>query len=97
MKVYFIRAGPGAPDLITLRSANLLGRVDMVFYAGSLVPAAMLQHCHADAELIDKAMVDLEQQQACYQWAQKKRLQRSASTFRLSGNLRRDGGADAMT
>ncbi|MCX7103336.1 MAG: precorrin-4 C(11)-methyltransferase [Methylobacter sp.] len=70
MKVYFIGAGPGAADLITLRGANILGRVNMVLYAGSLVPTAMLQHCKADAELIDTAELDLEQQEACYRRAQ---------------------------
>lgn len=70
MKVYFIGAGPGASDLITLRGANLLGRVSMVLYAGSLVPTDMLQHCRPDAELIDTAKLDLEQQQACYARAQ---------------------------
>jgi precorrin-4/cobalt-precorrin-4 C11-methyltransferase len=70
MKVYFVGAGPGAPDLITLRGAKLLGSVKMVLYAGSLVPVEMLQHCHPDAELIDTAKLDLEQQQACYQRAQ---------------------------
>ncbi len=69
MKVYFIGAGPGAADLITLRGANILGRVNMVLYAGSLVPTAMLQHCKADAELIDTAELDLEQQEACYRRA----------------------------
>jgi precorrin-4/cobalt-precorrin-4 C11-methyltransferase len=42
----------------------------LVLYAGSLVPTAMLQHCHPDAEIIDTAQLDLEQQQACYQRAQ---------------------------
>ena len=70
MKVYFIGAGPGASDLITLRGANLLGRVAMVLYAGSLVPTEMLQHCRPDAELIDTAKLDLEQQEACYRRAQ---------------------------
>jgi precorrin-4/cobalt-precorrin-4 C11-methyltransferase len=70
MKVYFVGAGPGAPDLFTLRGANILGRVTMVLYAGSLVPTAMLQHCRADAELIDTAKLDLEQQEACYRRAQ---------------------------
>jgi len=44
MKVYFIGAGPGAADLITLRGATLLGRVGMVLYAGSLVSKDMLVH-----------------------------------------------------
>lgn len=70
MKVYFIGAGPGAPDLITLRGAKLLGSVPMVMYAGSLVPTEMLQHCRPDAELIDTAGLDLEQQEACYHRAQ---------------------------
>ena len=70
MKVYFIGAGPGAADLITLRGAQILGRVSIVLYAGSLVPTAMLQHCRPDAELIDTAKLDLEQQEACYRRAQ---------------------------
>lgn len=70
MKVYFIGAGPGASDLITLRGANILGRASMVLYAGSLVPTDMLQHCRPDAELINTAKLDLEQQQACYVRAQ---------------------------
>ncbi len=70
MKVYFIGAGPGAADLITLRGAAILGRVDMVLYAGSLVSKDMLAHCHADAEIIDTAQLDLEQQEACYRRAQ---------------------------
>jgi precorrin-4/cobalt-precorrin-4 C11-methyltransferase len=69
MKVYFIGAGPGAADLITLRGAAVLGRVSMVLYAGSLVPVDMLQHCRHDAELIDTAKLDLEQQEACYRRA----------------------------
>jgi precorrin-4/cobalt-precorrin-4 C11-methyltransferase len=70
MKVYFIGAGPGAADLITLRGAAILGRVDMVLYAGSLVSPAMLAHCRSGAEIIDTAALDLEQQQACYARAQ---------------------------
>jgi precorrin-4/cobalt-precorrin-4 C11-methyltransferase len=70
MKVYFIGAGPGAADLITLRGAAILGRVNMVLYAGSLVSRDMLAHCHADAEIIDTAHLDLEQQEACYRRAQ---------------------------
>lgn len=70
MKVYIIGAGPGAADLITLRGAKLLGQAGMVLYAGSLVPTEMLQHCRPDAEIIDTAKLDLEQQEACYRRAQ---------------------------
>jgi precorrin-4/cobalt-precorrin-4 C11-methyltransferase len=41
----------------------------MVLYAGSLVPTALLEHCRADAEIIDTAALDLEQQQGCYERA----------------------------
>ncbi|TDR79817.1 precorrin-4 C(11)-methyltransferase [Paludibacterium purpuratum] len=66
MKVYFIGAGPGAADLITVRGARLLGQVSMVLYAGSLVPRDMLQHCRPDAELFDTAELSLDEQEACY-------------------------------
>jgi precorrin-4/cobalt-precorrin-4 C11-methyltransferase len=70
MKVYFIGAGPGAADLITLRGARLLGSCGMVLYAGSLVPTDMLQHCSAGAEILDTAELSLDQQEDCYRRAQ---------------------------
>ena len=66
MTVYFIGAGPGAPDLITLRGAEILRRVPMVLYAGSLVPREMLVHCRPDAEIFDTASLNLDEQEACY-------------------------------
>ncbi len=69
MKVFFIGAGPGAKDLITVRGAEILERVSFVMYAGSLVPPAVLCYCRPDAEIIDTAKLDLEQQQACYEKA----------------------------
>lgn len=70
MKVYFIGAGPGAADLITLRGSRLLGAAPMVLYAGSLVPAEMLSHCRPDAEIHDTAELNLDQQEALYHRAQ---------------------------
>ena len=70
MKVYFIGAGPGAHDLITVRAAEILKRVPMVLYAGSLVPPQVLRYCRSDAELIDTAKLDLDEQEACYRRAQ---------------------------
>ena len=69
MKVFFVGAGPGAKDLITVRGAEILKRVSFVMYAGSLVPPEVLCYCRPDAEIIDTAKLDLEQQQACYQRA----------------------------
>lgn len=66
MKVYFIGAGPGAPDLITLRGAQILARSPMVLYAGSLVSRETLTHCRDDAEIFDTAKLNLDEQQAHY-------------------------------
>jgi hypothetical protein len=41
-QVYFIGAGPGDPDLITVRGRDLVSRADLVLYAGSLVPAEVV-------------------------------------------------------
>jgi precorrin-4/cobalt-precorrin-4 C11-methyltransferase len=70
MKVFFIGAGPGAHDLITVRGAEILKRAPIVMYAGSLVPPEVLRYCGAGAEIIDTAALDLEQQENCYQRAQ---------------------------
>ncbi|WP_354685804.1 precorrin-4 C(11)-methyltransferase [Cupriavidus necator] len=71
MKVYFIGAGPGAADLITLRGSRILGNVPMVLYAGSLVPAEMLQHCRPEAEKFDTAGLSLDEQEALYRRARR--------------------------
>ncbi len=59
MSVYFIGAGPGAPDLLTLRGADLLARCPVCLYAGSLVPQQMLDRCPPGATLIDTARMPL--------------------------------------
>jgi len=59
--VYFVGAGPGAADLITLRGARLLSAADVVVYAGSLVPQEVLSHCRPGATKIDSAWLTLEQ------------------------------------
>jgi len=69
MKVYFIGAGPGAADLITLRGANVLRTAALVMYAGSLVSRDMLVHCRADAEIVDTASLSLDEQEAVYRRA----------------------------
>lgn len=69
MKVYFIGAGPGAADLITVRGARILSQVSLVFYAGSLVPEVVLSHCAEGVEKINTASLNLEEQMACYERA----------------------------
>jgi len=58
--ISFVGAGPGAPDLITLRGAERLGRADVVVWASSLVPEALLTHTGPDALVVDSATMTLE-------------------------------------
>jgi precorrin-4/cobalt-precorrin-4 C11-methyltransferase len=66
MTVHFIGAGPGAPDLITLRGARLLAACPVCLYAGSIVPTALLEHCPPGAALIDTAPLDLDGIEAAF-------------------------------
>jgi precorrin-4/cobalt-precorrin-4 C11-methyltransferase len=66
LTVYFIGAGPGAADLLTLRGRDILARCPVCLYAGSIVPAAMLSHCPPDARRVDTAPLDLDQITAEY-------------------------------
>jgi precorrin-4/cobalt-precorrin-4 C11-methyltransferase len=61
MTVHFIGAGPGAPDLITLRGRDLIARSPVCLYAGSLVPKALLSYCPEGARIIDTAPMSLEE------------------------------------
>ncbi|MEU0083498.1 precorrin-4 C(11)-methyltransferase [Streptomyces sp. NPDC006274] len=60
MTVYFIGAGPGAADLITVRGARTLASCGVCLYAGSLVPRELLAECPPDARLVDTAQLDLD-------------------------------------
>ena len=66
MTVHFIGAGPGAPDLITLRGARLLAASPICLYAGSIVPPELLEHCPAGAHLVDTAPLDLDAIERCF-------------------------------
>lgn len=61
MTVHFIGAGPGAPDLITVRGLNLIRRCGVVLYAGSLVPAEVVAEAPADARVLDTAPMHLDE------------------------------------
>ena len=60
MTVYFIGAGPGAPDLITVRGLNLIKSCAVCLYAGSLVPEAVVQEAPKDALVMDTAALTLD-------------------------------------
>ena len=61
MKVYFIGAGPGAPDLLTLRAAETIRKCPIVLYAGSLIPTEILSHAQESAEIHDSASMNLDE------------------------------------
>jgi precorrin-4/cobalt-precorrin-4 C11-methyltransferase len=61
MTVHFIGAGPGAPDLITVRGLNLIRQSPVVLYAGSLVPEAVVAEAPASARVIDTAPLNLDE------------------------------------
>ena len=60
MTVHFIGAGPGAPDLITVRGRDLIARCPVCLYAGSLIPSALLDYCPPGARIVDTAPLDLQ-------------------------------------
>ena len=60
-KVYFIGAGPGDPELITVKGQRLIKEADVIIYAGSLVPKEVID-CHKDgAEIYNSATMTLEE------------------------------------
>jgi precorrin-4/cobalt-precorrin-4 C11-methyltransferase len=61
MTVHFIGAGPGAPDLLTLRGRDLIAACPVCLYAGSLVPREVIAHAPADARIVDTAPLTLDQ------------------------------------
>lgn len=59
--VYIVGAGPGDPDLLTIRAQKLLAQADVIVFADSLVPEQVLQEVRSDAELIRTASKTLEE------------------------------------
>ena len=59
--VYFVGAGSGAPDLITVRGKNLLEQADVIIYAGSLVNPELLSYKKEGCEVYNSATMTLEE------------------------------------
>lgn len=60
--VFFVGAGPGDPELLTLKGARLLAEADLVLYAGSLVPEEVMQGCRPEAKKLSSAGMNLGEQ-----------------------------------
>lgn len=70
--IHFVGAGPGAPDLITLRGAELLKQADVCIYAGSLVNPVLLGLCREDCAIYNSAEMTLEEVLAVMEQAEAK-------------------------
>ena len=73
-KVWFIGAGPGAPDLLTIRGAKLIGEADVVVWARSLVHEGVLEHAHPEAEIMESTTIPLEGVRELYERAVRENL-----------------------
>ncbi|MEW2147266.1 precorrin-4 C(11)-methyltransferase [Micromonospora vinacea] len=67
--VWFVGAGPGAADLLTLRAARVIAEADIVIWAASLVHADVLDHARPDAEIVDSSQLPIEGVLPLYQRA----------------------------
>lgn len=71
-EVLFVGAGPGDPELITVKGRKAVGRADVIIYAGSLVPKEVLTWAKPGAEKIDSAPLNLEEIIGHIRYAQEK-------------------------
>jgi precorrin-4/cobalt-precorrin-4 C11-methyltransferase len=73
-RVFFVGAGPGAPDLLTLRGAAVIAAADIVIWASSLVHPDVLRHARRNAEIVDSAQLPMEGVLPYYQRAAREKL-----------------------
>lgn len=61
MKVYFIGAGPGDPELLTIKSGKLIKKADIIIYAGSLINKDIIKSAKKSARVYDASSMDLDE------------------------------------
>ena len=88
--VTFVGAGPGAPDLLTLRGAAAIAAADVVIWASSLVHPGVLEHARPGAEIVDSAELPLEGVLPLYRRAKRRGPGGGAGALRRPGAV---GGA----
>lgn len=59
--IRFVGAGPGAPDLITVRGLKIIKEADVIIYAGSLVNQELLEYAKKDCQIFNSAVMTLEE------------------------------------
>ena len=59
MKVYFIGAGPGDPELLTLKAHRIISNIELCLYAGSLVPEEILSFVPKGATVVDLSLIHI--------------------------------------
>lgn len=97
--IWFVGAGPGAEDLITVREQRLLMEADLVIYAGSLVNPELLKCCKESCEIRNSAFMTLEQVIDAMVQAEedgKKIVRLHTGDPSLYGAIRRTDGSDWM-
>lgn len=72
MTVYFIGAGPGDPDLLTIKGRDILAVAPLCLYAGSLVPEVITRFAGADARIVNTASLSLDEIVAAFEEAHAK-------------------------
>jgi len=60
-KIYFIGAGPGDPELLTIKARKIIGKADIIIYAGSLVNKSILRFAKKNAKLFDSSRMTLDE------------------------------------
>ena len=94
--IIFVGAGPGDPELITVKGQKALGRADLVLYAGSLVSPAVLGWTNPNAELVDTAKLNLEDICARLMAGRARRQSGGPGPLRRPRLVRRHPGANGI-
>ena len=88
--VHFVGAGPGAPDLITVRGKQYLEEADVVIYAGSLVNPQLLEYTKDMCTIYNSAKMTLEEVISCDREGRSRGKDNCPSSYRRSMYLRCD-------
>lgn len=95
-KVYIVGAGPGDPELITVKGSRILRTADVVLYTDSLVNDELIATAKPEAQVLQSSGMDLERQVEIMSEAVQAGRKGSSRTYRRSGSVRSHFGADGV-